>query len=75
MNTLQDMSNDCNYILAGLSVLPINQENVVPVMKFFNQVDGVCESYRKSLSSNKSLSIDQELLIDKIGLVVSKIKD
>ncbi len=74
MNTLQDMSNDCNYILAGLSVLPINQENVVSAMKFFNQVSGVCESFRKSLSRNETLSADEDLLIDKVGLVVAKIK-
>ena len=74
MNTLQDMSNDCNYILAGLSVLPINQENVVSAMKFFNQVSGVCESYRKSLLRNEKLSTEEDLLIDKVGLVVSRIK-
>ncbi|MBR2969837.1 MAG: germination protein YpeB [Clostridia bacterium] len=74
MNTLQDMSNDCNYILAGLSILPINQENVVSAMKFFNQVNGVCEAYRKSLSRNETLSMEEELLIDKIGLVVARIK-
>ena len=28
MDTIQDMMVDCNYILAGLSILPINEENV-----------------------------------------------
>ena len=32
--TMQDMMVDCNYILAGLSVLPINEENVISARKF-----------------------------------------
>ncbi len=75
IDTLQDMSNDCNYILAGLSVLPIEQENVISAMKFFNQVSGVCEAYRKTLSNGETLTQSEELLIDRIGLVVSKIKE
>lgn len=73
--TLQDMSNDCSYILAGLTVLPINQENVMPATKFFNQVDGVCESYRRAIRNGRSLTSEENLLIDKIGLVVARIKE
>ncbi|MBR4999199.1 MAG: germination protein YpeB, partial [Clostridia bacterium] len=44
-STIQDMMVDCNYILAGLSILPIDEENVVSATKFFNQVNGLCENY------------------------------
>ena len=72
--TMQDMMVDCNYILSGLSILPIDEENVVSATKFFNQVNGLCESYLTQLSENKNLSSEQELMFDKIGLVVGKIK-
>lgn len=74
VNTIQDMMVDCNYILAGLSILPINEENVVSATKFFNQVNGLCESYLNILNENKTLTIEQELMFDKIGLVVGEIK-
>ena len=72
--TIQDMMVDCNYILAGLSVLPINEENVVSATKFFNQVNGLCEAYLNQINDGKNLSVEQELVFDKIGLVVGKIK-
>lgn len=72
--TLQDMMVDCNYILAGLSVLPINEENVVAATKFFNQVNGLCEAYLNQLNSGNNLTQQQELMFDKIGLVVGRIK-
>ncbi len=74
LSTLQDMMGDCNYILAGLSVLPIEQTNVVAATKFFNQVNGVCEAYMTALNKGESLSQEQELLLDEIGLVLNKIK-
>jgi hypothetical protein len=41
--------------LAGLSILPIDEENVVSATKFFNQVNGLCESYLKVLNDNEKL--------------------
>ncbi len=75
INTLEDMKTDCNYILAGLSILPINQENVVSATKFFNQVNGVCDAYSKKLARKENLSIEQELLLDEINLVLSQLKE
>ena len=74
VNTMQDMMIDCNYILAGLSVLPINEENVVSATKFFNQVNGLCEAYLKKLNEGENLTIEQELIFDEIGIVVGRIK-
>lgn len=74
LNTMQDMMQECNYVIAGLSVLPINQENVIAATKFFNQVSGVCESYSTILNKNQTLTQEQELLFDKIALVVGEIK-
>lgn len=74
LSTLHDIMNDCNYILAGLSVLPISHDNVVSTTKFFNQVNGLCEAYIKALNSNEELSTEEELLFDKIALVLEEIK-
>ena len=73
-SAIQDMMVDCNYILAGLSILPIDEENVVSATKFFNQVNGLCENYLNILNENKTLTIEQELMFDRISLVVEKIK-
>ena len=74
-NSMQNMMQDCNYIMAGVSILPIDEENVVAITKFFNQVNGVCDAYLKKMSNNKSLTVEEELLFDKIALVVNKIKE
>lgn len=74
MANLQDMMVDCNYILAGLSILPINEENVVFATKFFNQVNGLCEAYLTQMNQGESLSLEQELMFDKIAIVVGRIK-
>lgn len=74
ISTIGDMMTDCNYILAGLSVLPIDEEDVASSTKFFNQVNGVCEAYLKVLYKNEDLTPEQELLFDKIGIVLAEIK-
>lgn len=74
LNTLQDMMGDCNYVLAGLSVLPISHDNVVATTKFFNQINGVCEAYTKVLNKNQDLTQEQELLFEKIALVLAELK-
>lgn len=74
INTMNDMQTDCNYILAGLSVLPIERDNAVNATKFFNQVNGVCEAYTAILNKNEDLTQEQELLFAKIGLVLGQIK-
>ncbi len=72
--SLTDMNTDCSYILAGLGTLPINQENVVASTKFFNQIKGLCEAYATKLSQGKSLTQQEEVIFDKIALVLGKIK-
>ena len=74
LKTMQDMMLDCNYILAGLSVLPISEEQVVSATKFFNQVNGLCQAYSNQLNKNQNLTIEQELVFDKVAIVVGKIK-
>ncbi len=71
---LMDMMKDCNYILAGLSTLPIEEQNVESATKFFNQVNGVCESYIAALNKGETLTQEQELLFDRVSLVLGKIK-
>lgn len=72
--TLQDMMGDCNYILAGLSVLPIDEQNAAAATKFFNQVNGLCEACATTLNKGETLTQEEELMFDKIGLVLDKIK-
>ncbi|MBE7076548.1 MAG: hypothetical protein E7374_01505 [Clostridiales bacterium] len=74
LSTMQDMMTDCNYILAGLSTLPINQENVISATKFFNQVNGLCEAYSTTLNKGENLTQEQELIFDEINIVVGQIK-
>ncbi|MCQ2555965.1 MAG: germination protein YpeB [Clostridia bacterium] len=75
LNTLQDMMQDCNYVVSGLSVLPVDAENVMSATKFFNQVNGVCEAYTSVLNKNEDLTQGQELLFDEIALVLGEIKE
>ena len=75
LETLQDIMLDCNYILAGLSVLPIDEENATSATKFFNQVNGLCEAYSNTLYKGETLTQEEELIFDKIGLVLGKIKE
>ena len=74
LSTLQDIMGDCNYVLAGLSVLPINHDNVVATTKFFNQINGVCEAYMTVLNKNEDLTQKQELLFEQIAIVLAELK-
>ena len=71
---LRDMEQDCAYIVAGLSVLPIDAENSNAAIKFFNQVSGMCEAYIEKIDKGESLSSEQLLLVDKAEYALSIIK-
>ncbi|MBQ3502466.1 MAG: germination protein YpeB, partial [Clostridia bacterium] len=71
---LKDMEQDCAYIVAGLSVLPIDAENSNSAIKFFNQVSGMCEAYITTIDKGESLSTEQLLLVDKAEYALSIIK-
>lgn len=71
---LKDMEQDCAYIIAGLSVLPIDATNSNSAIKFFNQVSGMCEAYIISIDKGESLTSGQLLLIDKAEYALSIIK-
>ena len=71
---LRDMEQDCAYVVAGLSVLPIDAENSSSAIKFFNQVSGMCEAYIKTIDKGESLSSEQLLLVDKAEYALSIIK-
>lgn len=75
IKTMTDIKGDCNYILSGLSVLPINEENVISATKFFNQINGVCDAYTSQIYRGENLTQEQELIFDKIALVLEKIKE
>ena len=71
---LRDMEQDCAYIVAGLSILPIDAENSSSAIKFFNQISGMCEAYIKVIDKGESLSSEQLLLVDKAEYALSIIK-
>lgn len=71
---LKDMEEDCTYIVAGLSVLPIDAQNSMSAIKFFNQISGMCEAYIKTLDEGGQLSAKQLVLIDKAEYALSIVK-
>jgi len=71
---LKDMEQDCAYIVAGLSVLPIDVENSNSAIKFFNQISGMCEAYITTIDKGESLTNEQLLLVDKAEYALSIIK-
>ena len=71
---LRDMEQDCAYVVAGLSMLPLDVENSNSAIKFFNQVSGMCESYIAIIDKGESLSNEQLLLVDKAEMALSIIK-
>lgn len=71
---LKDMEQDCAYVVASLSVLPIDAQNSNEAIKFFNQVSGMCEAYIKKIDMGESLNGEQLLLIDKAEIALSIIK-
>ena len=71
---LRDMEQDCAYVVAGLSVLPIDAENSNSAIKFFNQISGMCEAYIKTIDKGESLTTQQLLLVDKAEYALSIIK-
>jgi len=71
---LRDMEQDCAYIVAGLSVLPIDAQNSNSAIKFFNQVSGMCEAYITKIDKGESLNSEQLILVDKAEMALSIIK-
>ena len=71
---LKDMEQDCAYIVAGLSVLPIDVDNSNSAIKFFNQISGMCEAYITKIDKGESLTSEQLVLVDKAEYALSIIK-
>lgn len=71
---LKDMEEDCAYIVAGLSVLPIDAQNSMSAIKFFNQISGMCEAYIKALDQGAELTSKQLVLVDRAEYALSIIK-
>jgi len=73
--SLKDMEQDCAYILSGLSILPIEAENCMSATKFFNQIDGMCESYVNVLDKGEKLTQKQIALVGEMGYVLGTVKE
>lgn len=71
---LKNMSKDCNYVVAGLAVLPVNEENVVALTKFFNQVDGLCQSLVNKIDKGEDLTSADINKVTQASIVLGEIK-
>ena len=56
MQTLRSISKDCDSIVASLSLLSINSENVIDLTKFFNQLGGLADAYCDKLYNGEGLT-------------------
>lgn len=72
---LKDMEQDCGAIISGLSILPIEAQSSMGAMKFFNQIDGICEAYIKKIDKNENLSNEEVGLITEISYILGVIKN
>lgn len=73
--SLKDMELDCQYVLSGLRVLPIEAENCMAATRFFNQVNGMCEAYINKIDKGESLSVEEIGLVTETGYVLGVIKE
>lgn len=73
--SLKDMELDCQYVLSGLRVLPIEAQNCMAATKFFNQINGMCEAYINKLDKGESLTTEEVGLMTETGYVLGVIKE
>lgn len=73
-SVLKDMEEDCAYIVAGLSVLPIDAQNSMSAIKFFNQISGMCEAYINAIDEGAELTSKQLAMVDRAEYALSIIK-
>ena len=73
--SLKDMELDCQYVLSGLRVLPIEAENCMAATKFFNQINGMCEAYINKLDKGEGLTTEEVGLMTETGYVLGVIKE
>ena len=72
--SLKDMELDCQYVLSGLRVLPIEAQNCMAATKFFNQINGMCEAYINKLDKGESLTTEEVGLMSETSYVLGVIK-
>lgn len=72
--SLKKMEQDCNYVLLGLNILPIEAESCMGATKFFNQINGLCEAYINQIDEGKDLSTEQVALVSEMSFVLGNIK-
>lgn len=73
--SLKDMELDCQYVLSGLRVLPIEAENCMAATKFFNQLNGMCEAYINKLDKDEDLTVEEVGLVSEASYVLGVIKE
>lgn len=71
---LQKMSQDCDYVLASVSILPIEAQNSRAMTKFFNQIDGACESLIAKIDKGQSLTTEDINTITEASYVLGLVK-
>lgn len=72
--SLKDMELDCQYVLSGLRVLPMEAQNCMAATKFFNQINGMCEAYINKLDKGENLTTEEVGLMSETSYVLGVIK-
>ncbi len=72
--SLKKMEQDCNYVLSGLNILPIEAESCMGATKFFNQINGLCEAYINQIDKGQDLTTEQVALVSEMSFVLGNIK-
>lgn len=73
--SLQKMCQDCDYVLASISILPIEAQNSRNITKFFNQIDGACESLIAKIDKGESLTTADINKITEASYVLGLVKN
>lgn len=71
---LQKMCQDCDYVLASISILPIEAQNSRDITKFFNQIDGVCQALTTKIDKGETLTTDDINKITEASYVLGLVK-
>lgn len=74
ISTLRNISKNCDAIVASLSLLSIDSENVVELTKFFNQLGGLSDAYTDKLFLGEELTDADYEQIGKITKSLNNLK-
>lgn len=72
---LSNISTNCEVIVNSLSVLPLNNSNVIDATKFFNQLNGLTESYIQKLDNGENIDENDLLQLNQVSNTILAFKE